>query len=624
LFTPRLTIRDIILRASPRRRPRLDVALAARLFDEPLGLTLDADARAGDATLRVDARVGAPLIELAESFLGPGWAGVIRPESPIPVGAAITLAGGWKISSARGFLASGPALADDVRVDSAHGEFEYKDGVLGFSRAALTQGESHARGTVVIDTRAADYRFLLDGALRPDGISGWLGDWWPEFWDDFEFPGPAPRASVDVRGDFRDSARTRVYLHVNAARPVFKGVPFDNARGLLFIRPGFCDAIESTLTLGSGIARGAFTYDYDLVRGALRRATFSCKSDIDPAHAAPLFGRKPPEADPLTFIRPPALDITGQIDGPAAPGGAHKKIDLTLRSLGDSAFLDFPLANLSFAARVRDDEIALADVSAIVAEGNLTGRARVSTAPGKHFVSFDANLDRARLGLAIGTAEKFLALKAGKPAPTVSKFQKKVADGRLHARVSAGGNYDDLLSFQGSGVTEITDADLAEVNLLGGLSAALRHAGVFSFTSLQFTDASSSYDLKGREIAYKNIIITGPQARVTMNGSYYLDAKEMRMKAKLYPFRESRNVIGATVGFLLTPFSTALELRLDGTLEEPKWRFAYGPTSLARALSGTGGAPASVNGQDAEKEKAPSGENAPPAHPGSRRHGPLR
>ncbi|OAM89568.1 AsmA-like C-terminal region-containing protein [Termitidicoccus mucosus] len=625
-FTPRLTVRDIILRASPHCRPRLDVALAARLFDEPLELALDADARAGDATLRVDARIGTPLIELAESFLGPGWAGVIRPESPIPVGAAITFAGGWKFSSARGFLTSGPAVADGVRVDSAYGEFEYEDGVLGFPRAALTQGESHARGSVVIDTRSADYRFLIAGALRPPGISGWLGDWWPEFWDDYEFPGPAPRASVDVRGNFRNAARTRVYLHVNAARPVFKGVPFDNVRGLIYVRPGFCDTIESTLTLGSGIARGAFTYDYDLARDAFRRATFSYKSDLDPAHVAPIFGRAVVDAiAPLKFSSAPSLDITGQIDGPAAPGGAHEKIDFTLRSLGDSAFLDFPLANLSFAARVRDDEIALDDVSAIVAEGNLSGRARVNTAPGKHFVSFDANLDNARLGLAIGTFEKFLALKEGKPAPTVSKFQKKVAGGRLHARVSAGGNYDDLLSFQGSGVTEITDADLAEVNLLGGLSAALRNAGVFSFTSLQFTDASSSYDIKGREIAYKNITITGPQARVTMNGSYYLDAKEMRMRAKLYPFRESRNVIGATVGFLLTPFSAALELRLDGTLEEPKWRFAYGPASLARALSGTGGAPASANGQDAEKEKAPSGANAaPPAPSGSRRHGPLR
>ncbi len=612
LHTPRLTIRDIVLRVPPRFEPRLRAVLSARLFDEPLDLDLDAGRRDGVATLRVETRVGAPLAGFAESLLGPAWAGAIRPESPVAVSASATFAGG-RLASARGFLAGGPAVAEGVRLDSAYGEFEYDGAGLRFFRAELGQGESRARGSAAIDTRTGGYRFLLSGALRPAGISPWLGGWWDRFWSDYSFPGPAPRASVDVQGSFHSAASTRVYLHVNASRPVVGGVPFDHLRGLLFIRPGFCDAIESTLTFGPGVARGSFTYDYDLARHALRGAAFSYKSDIDPAHVAPLFGREVVEAvAPLKFSQPPALDLTGRVDGPAAPGGPHKIIDFTVRSLDDSSFLDFPLANVAFSARVRDDEIDLADVSAIVAEGHLSGRARINTAPGKHFVSFDAGIDGARLGLAIGTVEKFLARKRGQPEPKESRFQKKVAGGRLHARISAGGSYDDLLSFRGSGATEIANADLAEINLLGGLSTALRSAGVLGFTSLQFTDASSSYDIRGREIAYKNITITGPQARVTMGGSYYLDTNEIRMKAKIYPFRESRNVIGATVGLLLTPFSAALELRLDGTLVDPKWRFAYGPTSLAKALSGAGEAPPPPSRPDAGKDTPAPGRTGAP------------
>jgi hypothetical protein len=45
------------------------------------------------------------------------------------------------------------------------------------------------------------------------------------------------------------------------------------------------------------------------------------------------------------------------------------------------------------------------------------------------------------------------------------------------------------------------------------------------------------------------------------------------------------------VGAVLTPLSNALEVRLTGTLEKPRWEFVMGPRNFLRTLAGEGGSP---------------------------------
>jgi hypothetical protein len=64
---------------------------------------------------------------------------------------------------------------------------------------------------------------------------------------------------------------------------------------------------------------------------------------------------------------------------------------------------------------------------------------------------------------------------------------------------------------------------------------------------------------------------------------------------KVFPFDENSSVVGNAVGFVLTPFSRALEVKLSGTLNSPSWIFAYGPSRLLNTLIG------------GEKNEAPPG-----------------
>src|SRR5258707_14941743 len=85
-------------------------------------------------------------------------------------------------------------------------------------------GENSARGSYEHDLRTQQYRFLLVGRLRPLDISPWFrGDWWTNFFRQFEFPATPPFASVDVRGFWRDGRQSTVFVFADVQEPVIRG-----------------------------------------------------------------------------------------------------------------------------------------------------------------------------------------------------------------------------------------------------------------------------------------------------------------------------------------------------------------------------------------------------------------
>jgi hypothetical protein len=61
----------------------------------------------------------------------------------------------------------------------------------------------------------------------------------------------------------------------------------------------------------------------------------------------------------------------------------------------------------------------------------------------------------------------------------------------------------------------------------------------------------------------------------------------MAFTAKLYPFGQGKTLFSNAVGFVLVPLSNAFGLKLSGTLEQPNWRFTYGPRNFLYNITGT-------------------------------------
>jgi len=579
-----------LIHLKPGTSPFFHAELATSTFGADWQINALADPGAGRGTLTVAGAITPEIVQLVEKRLGLPPGSVLKLSAPAPLSLAAEFDEGWKPRSAHGHVSTGPAVAGSVPITAFQGDFTYGHDELNVTDIRLQQGENLARGSYWMNIKDNDFSFLLTGRLRPIGISGWFDDWWPNFWGNFDFAASIPVADVAVVGQWGKPYLTTVFVHADVARTGVRSIPFDTVRTTMFIRPNFYDALELKVTQGDRSAQGTFTRAVDLSRDedALRSMDFDVTSNLDLTETAKIFGQEGIETvQPFTFANPPSLELLGHVDGPASARGSHRLVHIGLKSSGAFSLFEFPLENLSFHGIVRDHDIDLNDVQVSFAGGQALGRAYLSGPEAERRLSFDCAIEGANIGDTIDTLEQFFAKQRGEPPSPNSKFQQQISDGRLNLQLAAQGLYSDPLSFNGHGSFELGGAQLARINLLGLLSQLLSKSPLFSFTALQLNNARSSFSLDHQRVDFPDFKITGNSAAIEAKGSFMLDKKLMDFSAKVYPFEQGKTLLASAAGFVLVPFSNALELKLSGTLDQPNWRFAYGPTNILYNITGT-------------------------------------
>ncbi|AWI08705.1 AsmA-like C-terminal region-containing protein [Ereboglobus luteus] len=614
-----VTAHSITARVTGRFPQTLRAGVTTRVLGEPVALETQVDFAEKKADARISTRATPLHIDAISREVNYDLGEILKPARPIEIDATARLDAGWRFAGARGTLDIGPINADNVAVDRARGTFAYdhaKSEIV-FSPASASVGESFARGSFETNFKTLDFRFLLTGRLRPPAINGWFGKWWPRFWNDFTFNDPPPYGDVDVRGNWKNTNLVRVFVFADAASFTYEKVAFDHVLLTLFVRPDYYDALDLFARRGSGYARGTFTHQDTAPDDLALLTVFDFKGEnIDPVAVAPAIS--PTLADslsPVRFAKPPTrLRAAGRIDGPAAPRGEHTLIDVEVEGDGAFSYEHIPLTSLSASLRVRDDAFTIERLRTQFAGGHLNIKAQISGADNARRLGFDMNLNGASFGQAFQMVEEISARKRGVAAPPDEHYNQP-ASAQLDLRFSADGFLNNDLSFKGNGSAEVSGAELVNINIFGELSQALRDVKVLNFTSLNLTDGQFNFTLDGRRVFIPEAVLTGQKAHVKLSGEYTLDTRFANLTAKVYPLSESRGIIGKGLGFLLVPVTHLTELRLTGSLDAPKWRFSYGPTSLLRTLIGKSGDTESLEQEHAKKSKDADNQEKPPATP---------
>lgn len=598
---------EIQVRGASFRSDRLDFALAAwnttatawtaslltRLWNEPLLAHWQPTPGTGETSLHVETRVSTNLLRGLSPHASRDLGAVLQPSAPAPLAANIRLAANGAPLEASGRLDSGPVGVRGVSLLGAAADFHWKGDDLGFSRIVLVEGESVVRGSYDMNIKTLDYRFLLHGPFRPAGIGPWFRDWWPRFWKRFDF-GPPPFANISIDGRWGQPFATRIFLSVDAKKARVREATFDRVRTELFIRPHFVAAQRLLAEEGNTRAEGTFSRKIDLAQEQNNVDTieFDLVTTTPLKKFVDLFGEDAVSlVAPYDIPLPPRLKAKGWLHGPAHSEGPGRLVNLDVRAWGDLRYLGFPLQDFSANVAVRNDNVTITNVRTQFAGGRVRGDISVAGPESKRSIAFDAQLSGANLGEAIRQLDEFGAQRAGQSLSSSGakssggRFQKGVAAGSLNIQLRARGSYGDPYSFLGTGKAEVFGATLGEINLLGQLSAALKAVPMLNFTSVTLDHVESDFELKGSELSFPKLRLTGPSAEITARGSYFLRSKTMSMDAKVYPFAERRNILASTVDLVLTPISAALELRLEGTLDKPSWYFTHGPTSIFRRLN---------------------------------------
>jgi hypothetical protein len=596
------------LRLTPGPLPRLAADLNTRFAGLPLAARVNADLTAQTAAADFDAMVGDRLLdEVIGARIGHRVTAWIDFPQPVTItDAHATFAPGWKWEKLTARLAIPIINAYHVPISDGRAVLELTPTRWFAPEAFGRIGENYARGSYEHDPATHRYRFLLAGQLRPIDISGWFGDWWPDFFKTFRFPSAPPPASVEVAGRWgRNTAgESRVIVAAQANGAEFRGAHFDYARARLFIRPFFLDALELYGTEGPGSLRGTFTRVLEPQTYEWHRFDFAINtSAIDLSLSEKIFGAAATEIlAPFKFSSHPVLRLSGRIDSAASPAGAHQAIAIAAETETEFRFHGFPVDRLAFTGTLQDDTLTLNHLDLDVAGGTVSGRAKVFGPAAARRVGFDFALKDANLGRVVGVLENFAAAQRGAPPPPPNRFLAEKSTVRLALTLSAEGAYDDPYGYHGDGSATLDGPSLGEVKLLGLLSE------LFRFTSLRFNTARTNFKVDGPRLNFTDVAVTGANSAITGRGTYALDRRVLDFNAKIYPFQESSLFLKSLVGAVLTPFSNVFEVKLTGTLEHPDWSFVIGPTNFFRNLTAE---PAAAPLAPATKPAVP----APPSTP---------
>ncbi len=568
----------------PRPLPRLDATMVARIAGVPLGLEAEADLRAQTAGLRFRGAISPDLLTPLSQQLGVevrrffDFAALQCQEGSVSLGA------GWKFERLAARVAVKGINAYGVRLDQGEAVVELDPQRFYSPEAFGTIGENFARGSYEHDLRTHQFRFLLDGRLRPLDISGWFRPWWPDFFRQFEFPAESPPASVDVQGSWRGGRRTDVFVQLATRSPVVRGVAFDELRTRLRVRPGRYDGLELLATNAGGRIEGRFAFANDPETHVWHTLDLNLQSTVGLPVVKKVMGAFGERLfAPYRVAGAPAVRLTGHFAGPEAPGGRKQVVDATVKTTGEIRVHDFPVTDTSFALRIRNEEITVNDIHASFAAGAVDGQVRVTGADEARRVGFNLTVTDASLGESITALQAYFARRSNEPPPPPGKFVQDKANVRLDVTASAEGSYGQPFSFLGRGNAVVRGAEIGAVPLLGSLSELLK------FTAVRFTEARGAFTIEGPKLQFPEVTLRGSNSAVDAHGSYALDAKQLDFRAKVFPFQESGNLVKAVVGAVLAPLSNALEVQLSGSLEKPEWGFVL-LGSAAPAETGKPGA----------------------------------
>lgn len=552
----------------PRPLPRIDASLVAQIEGAPLGVEAEADLREQTAGLSFRGPISPQLLTPLSQTLGVEVRRFFDFVTLQCQQGTVKLGPGWKFERLSARVAVKGINAYGVRMDEGETQVELDPRRFSAPEAYGTIGANFARGSYEHDLRTHQFRFLLDGRLRPLDISGWFRPWWTDFFQQFEFPAEAPPASVDVKGQWRDSRHTDVFVQLATRSPVVRGARFDELRTRLRIRPGKYDGLEVFATHDGGRLSGRFNFTNHPETHAWHTLDLNLQSNVALPVVTKVMG---PFGErlfaPYRVTGAPVIRLAGHFAGPQARSGPEQTVDATVRTAGELHVHDFPIQDTSFALRLRNDEITVNDVHANFAAGAVDGQIRVRGADSARRVAFNLTVTDASLGESITALQAYFARQRQEPPPPPGKFVQEKANVRVDVTASAEGAYGDPYSFHGGGNAVVRGAEIGAVPLLGSLSELLK------FTALRFTEARGSFTVEGPKLQFPDVTLRGSNSAVDAHGSYALDARQLDFRAKVFPFQESGNLVKAVFGAVLAPLSNALEVKLTGSLEKPEWGF---------------------------------------------------
>ncbi|RKX33514.1 MAG: hypothetical protein DRP71_10220 [Verrucomicrobia bacterium] len=575
------TLRNIALVGRSTADDALAFRASAIFGREPIAIEGSVAPGSGSAVVAIEGRAGSDWLDRASEIIGTNVTYYADLSTRPIYRAGVVIGPDWSWSKAEFETMASGFVARGVLLDTAYARGQVTPAGVSVDQIEIRQGRTRASMSYQDTFATRDYRFLIRGTMRPLGISRWFGPWWERFWNDFEVPEKGGACDLSIHGNWFGIQKTLVTGQFDAENVAVKSTTFDHVRGKLFIRPHYFDIYDATATQSEGLIGGDFQLLFKPGEKLPVEQHFSADSTIDLKSAAAIFGDGGVEMlAPYDYDIPPKVAFIGTV----LRAGDIWDTDISIEIDTDRPFRyeEFPLESLQTKVRILNKRVELPTIVATYADGTLSGEALVDDG----ILTFDASLKGAVFQNALMIFGNYTRRNEPEPKEenTEERFEDRNPGGKLNISLKAKGELGDFTSYNGVGRFDISEAELGKIHLFGVLSAALQST-MFRFSTLRFTEASSTFQINRNEAFFPDLAITGPLAAIKSEGSYDIPTGDLNFQARFYPFDRGGLPVFTLLDTFLNPFSTFFEIKMTGSLATPKMRVSLGGAENTRPFA---------------------------------------
>ena len=456
---------------------------------------------------------------------------------------------------------------------SLHGEIN-DNFSINFHRIQGKLGDSTAVGSFRQFWSPNKYRFLLNGHCNPNDIKAWFGEWWTKIWTEFNFSSQTPLGDISVQGIWGSSKKHLTHGTILARN--FSYRDFNVTKSKINLRVDE----NSTLLVSDSISHrlGTLKAKLDFPRKKKnkgKKLAFDVQGEFPFNEGKQIFSKTVQEE--LGDISAELARINAKGEVYDNPNDTH--FDLSFDSDRNFSFSGFDVDGLTGKIALSNNKLTCNLPHIIL--NNQKGQSRVNftitSVDQSKTLEFSLELESVSKNDFLKRLSKTKQIQIEKPQSKALFFSED-KNSRLILRLNAKGPLENKFQLVGSGFIQINDKELGQINLFGNLGNALSRTkiplplGVFSFNQL-----SSPFRLEGEKVFFDDMIISGPISIMKLEGNLALETGSLDIISRLkllnkIPIPILKDLIDAA-----DPISKLLEIKVSGSLLNPKWELIINP-----------------------------------------------
>lgn len=488
-----------------------------------------------------------------------------------------------EIHKLTGELDAQAVQVQNLQIDHLHSAFSWQqlNQELQLHQASLRRGQEWVELEGTVHLARKDYRLAVEASTIPTDYNPIMPDWWNKVLRDIKFlEQPICNANFEVVGRLGQRVADFFYGSVQAQNLAYRGVPIDSGQLQLRGRQHYSEINQ--LMVRQGAHRASGSIQIAALPDPIKAPLF-WSLDVDSTFPLAAYQKlvSPKLAAHIQSFQAsqaPEVHFKGKFFTKHYPQyRPYMHFEMQADSHGRIHYQNVPFDSLQFKLVGNAQRRSIHDLHAEIANGYASAQ-----------IDFNGLSDQApsmRIKAAIQECDTKKLLKMFHEAEraTLSNLAPvEESPSKIDLEVHLQGPTGNWFGFNGYGRATIQDNALGSIKLLGPLSSLLQKTPL-NFTSLKFKTLDCDFELAQSSLNFNQLTIGGHSSQIEMKGRYHLEHDSLDMFATLQPlinYADKLNPVTPLNRLIQLPISPLFKFKLDGSLQNPRWRSILDPRVL--------------------------------------------